>query len=88
MALLATGAAGLIALNIVEHLLSAGRDLVGPDRIPLPPRVARARRQWDAVRLCPAAKGPCDHPATIWTDQGASSSSNVIGQVSGTGNGG
>jgi UDP-glucuronate 4-epimerase len=41
MAILVTGAAGFVALNIVEHLLSAGRDVVGLDRIPLPPRAAR-----------------------------------------------
>jgi len=41
MAILVTGAAGFVALNIVEHLLSAGRDVVGLDRIPLPPRAVR-----------------------------------------------
>jgi nucleoside-diphosphate-sugar epimerase len=41
MAILITGAAGFVALNIAEHLLSAGRDVVGLDRIPLPPRAAR-----------------------------------------------
>jgi nucleoside-diphosphate-sugar epimerase len=41
MAILITGAAGFVALNIVEHLLSASRDVVGLDRIPLPPRAAR-----------------------------------------------
>jgi len=41
MAILVTGAAGFVALNIVEHLLSAGRDVVGLDRIPLPPRATR-----------------------------------------------
>jgi nucleoside-diphosphate-sugar epimerase len=41
MAILITGAAGFVALNIVEHLLAAGRDVVGLDRIPLPPRAAR-----------------------------------------------
>jgi len=41
MAILVTGAAGFVALNVVEHLLSAGRDVVGLDRIPLPPRAAR-----------------------------------------------
>jgi UDP-glucuronate 4-epimerase len=41
MAILVTGAAGFVALNIVEHLLSAGRDVIGLDRIPLPPRAAR-----------------------------------------------
>lgn len=38
MAILVTGAAGFVALNVVEHLLSAGRDVVGLDRIPLPNR--------------------------------------------------
>jgi nucleoside-diphosphate-sugar epimerase len=38
MAILVTGAAGFVALNVVEHLLSAGRDVVGLDRIPLPKR--------------------------------------------------
>ena len=46
MAILVTGAAGFVALNVVEHLLGAGRDVVGLDRIPLP---ARARR--DFARL-------------------------------------
>jgi nucleoside-diphosphate-sugar epimerase len=41
MAILVTGAAGFVALNVVEHLLSAGRDVVGLDRIPLPSRAAR-----------------------------------------------
>jgi nucleoside-diphosphate-sugar epimerase len=41
MAILVTGAAGFVALNIVEHLLAAGRNVVGLDRIPLPPRAAR-----------------------------------------------
>lgn len=41
MAILVTGAAGFVALNIVEHLLSAGREVVGLDRIPLPPRAVR-----------------------------------------------
>jgi nucleoside-diphosphate-sugar epimerase len=41
MAILVTGAAGFVALNIVEHLLLAGRDVVGLDRIPLPSRAAR-----------------------------------------------
>jgi len=41
MTVLVTGAAGFVALNIVEHLLSSGRDVVGLDRIPLPPRAAR-----------------------------------------------
>jgi nucleoside-diphosphate-sugar epimerase len=38
MAILVTGAAGFVALNVVEHLLAAGRDVVGLDRIPLPKR--------------------------------------------------
>jgi nucleoside-diphosphate-sugar epimerase len=41
MATLVTGAAGFVALNVVEHLLRAGRDVVGLDRIPLPDRAAR-----------------------------------------------
>lgn len=41
MAILVTGAAGFVALNVVEHLLAAGRDVVGLDRIPLPRRAAR-----------------------------------------------
>ena len=41
MAILVTGAAGFVALNVVEHLLGAGRDVVGLDRIPLPPRARR-----------------------------------------------
>ena len=47
MAILITGAAGFVALNVVEHLLGAGRDVVGLDRIALP---ERARR--DIRRLC------------------------------------
>jgi nucleoside-diphosphate-sugar epimerase len=41
MAILVTGAAGFVALNVVEHLLSAGRQVVGLDRIPLPKRAVR-----------------------------------------------
>jgi nucleoside-diphosphate-sugar epimerase len=41
MAILVTGAAGFVALNVVEHLLSAGHDVVGLDRIPLPERARR-----------------------------------------------
>jgi dTDP-glucose 4,6-dehydratase len=41
MAILVTGAAGFVALNVVEHLLRAGREVVGLDRIPLPKRAAR-----------------------------------------------
>lgn len=41
MAILVTGAAGFVALNVLEHLLQAGRDVVGLDRIPLPQRVQR-----------------------------------------------
>jgi nucleoside-diphosphate-sugar epimerase len=36
MAVLVTGAAGFVALNVVEHLLKAGRQVVGLDRIPTP----------------------------------------------------
>ena len=46
MAVLITGAAGFVALNIVEHLLGAGRDVVGLDRIALP---ERARRTFAAL---------------------------------------
>jgi nucleoside-diphosphate-sugar epimerase len=42
MAVLITGAAGFVALNVIEHLLSAGRDVVGLDRIPLPEAASRA----------------------------------------------
>src|SRR4051812_24071895 len=35
---LVTGAAGFVALNVVEALLAAGRRVVGLDRIPLPER--------------------------------------------------
>ena len=41
MAILVTGAAGFVALNVVEHLLKAGRKVVGLDRIPLPGRAVR-----------------------------------------------
>lgn len=41
MAILVTGAAGFVALNVLEHLLKAGRDVIGLDRIPLPVRAAR-----------------------------------------------
>ena len=41
MAILVTGAAGFVALNVLEHLLGAGRDVVGLDRIRLPERAAR-----------------------------------------------
>jgi nucleoside-diphosphate-sugar epimerase len=41
MATLVTGAAGFVALNVIEHLLRAGRDVVGLDRIPLPQRAVR-----------------------------------------------
>ncbi len=46
MAILITGAAGFVALNIVEHLLRSGRDVVGLDRIALP---ERARREFAAL---------------------------------------
>jgi UDP-glucuronate 4-epimerase len=42
MAVLVTGAAGFVALNVIEHLLLAGREVVGLDRIPLPERAGRA----------------------------------------------
>ncbi|HXT82153.1 MAG TPA: NAD(P)-dependent oxidoreductase [Acetobacteraceae bacterium] len=41
MAVLVTGAAGFVALNVIEHLLRGGRDVVGLDRIPLPERARR-----------------------------------------------
>jgi UDP-glucuronate 4-epimerase len=41
MAILLTGAAGFVGLNIVEHLLTAGRTVVGLDRIALPERARR-----------------------------------------------
>ncbi len=46
MAILVTGAAGFVALNVVEHLLAAGRDVLGLDRIPLP---ARAEREFASL---------------------------------------
>src|SRR5579871_6747905 len=46
MAVLITGAAGFVALNVAEHLLRAGREVVGLDRIPLP---ERARREFAAL---------------------------------------
>jgi nucleoside-diphosphate-sugar epimerase len=45
MAILITGAAGFVALNIVEHLLAAGREVVGLDRIGLPERARQAFAQ-------------------------------------------
>jgi nucleoside-diphosphate-sugar epimerase len=41
MAILVTGAAGFVALNVVEHLLTSGQDVIGLDRIPLPARAVR-----------------------------------------------
>ena len=41
MAIFVTGAAGFVALNVVEHLLTAGQDVIGLDRIRLPDRAAR-----------------------------------------------
>jgi nucleoside-diphosphate-sugar epimerase len=41
MAILVTGAAGFVALNVLEHLLTAGREVVGLDRIKLPSRAER-----------------------------------------------
>ena len=40
-AVLVTGAAGFVALNVVENLLTAGRQVVGLDRIALPERAVR-----------------------------------------------
>ena len=42
MAIFVTGAAGFVGLNVVEHLLQHARDVVGLDRLDLPPRAARA----------------------------------------------
>lgn len=42
MAILVTGAAGFVALNVVEHLLREGREVVGLDRIPIPERARQA----------------------------------------------
>jgi nucleoside-diphosphate-sugar epimerase len=41
MAILITGAAGFVALNVAEYLLAAGRDVIGLDRIALPDRASR-----------------------------------------------
>ncbi len=41
MAILLTGAAGFVALNLAEHLLRAGRAVVGFDVIPMPERATR-----------------------------------------------
>jgi len=41
MAILITGASGFVGLNVTEHLLAAGRDVVGFDRITLPERAGR-----------------------------------------------
>src|SRR6185503_9465582 len=46
MAVLVTGAAGFVALNVIEHLLRGARDVVGLDRIALP---ERARRTFAAL---------------------------------------
>lgn len=46
MATLVTGAAGFVGLNVIEHLLGAGRTVVGLDRLDLP---ARARRDFAAL---------------------------------------
>ncbi|MGC1413331.1 MAG: NAD(P)-dependent oxidoreductase [Acetobacteraceae bacterium] len=46
MAILITGAAGFVALNVAEYLLTAGRDVIGLDRIALP---ERARRSFAAL---------------------------------------
>ncbi len=43
MTVLVTGAAGFVGLNVLEHLLAAGRRVVGLDRIPIP---AAAQRQF------------------------------------------
>lgn len=41
MAILVTGAAGFVGLNVLEHLLAAGREVAGLDQIPLPDRALR-----------------------------------------------
>lgn len=41
MTILITGAAGFVALNVIEHLLASGGDVVGLDRIPLPTRAIK-----------------------------------------------
>ena len=41
MAILITGTAGFVALNVAEYLLAAGRDVIGLDRIALPDRARR-----------------------------------------------
>ena len=41
MAILITGSAGFVALNVAENLLAAGRDVIGLDRIALPDRARR-----------------------------------------------
>ncbi len=41
MTILVTGAAGFVGLNVVEHLLRAGRAVIGFDLLPLPPRAAQ-----------------------------------------------
>lgn len=40
MTILVTGGAGFVGLNVVEHLLRAGRDVVAFDRLDLPARAA------------------------------------------------
>lgn len=46
MAILVTGAAGFVGLNVTEHLLRLGRDVVGLDRLDLP---AQARSDFAAL---------------------------------------
>ncbi len=46
MAILVTGAAGFVGLNVTEHLLRAGHEVVGLDRIDLP---TRARREFPGL---------------------------------------
>jgi nucleoside-diphosphate-sugar epimerase len=41
MAIFVTGAAGFVGLNVVENLLAAGRDVIGFDRLELPPRATQ-----------------------------------------------
>ena len=58
-----TGAAGFVGLNVVEHLLRAGRSVAGLDRIDLPPR---------ARRLFPSLPG-----SLTWTSGSVQSASDL-----------
>jgi nucleoside-diphosphate-sugar epimerase len=63
MTILVTGAAGFVGLNVVEHLLRAGRSVAGLDRIDLPPR---------ARRLFPSLPG-----SLTWTSGSVQSASDL-----------